>query len=145
MALQDVTPIISDGHWLSCGGMMKIDEITEKVIGACFEVINELGAGFLETVYEKSLLIALRQKGLLAQAQVPIEVQFRDQIVGQYVSDIIVENRVCVELKAVKQLAPEHLAQTINYLRATGLPTALLVNFGSKKLEYRRLNNRIEK
>lgn len=120
------------------------DEITEKILGACFEVIKELGSGFLESVYAKALLIALREKGLKAASQAPISVFFRNQIVGEFFADILVEDKILVELKAVKTLAPEHLAQIINYLNATGLETGLLVNFGNQKLEYRRLNNKIE-
>ncbi|WP_429884958.1 GxxExxY protein [Geoalkalibacter halelectricus] len=124
---------------------MENEQITEKVLGACFEVMNELGAGFLESVYEKSLLIALRDKGLCAKSQWPIPVCFRKEPVGEFFADILVEHKFVVELKAVKNLAPEHLAQVINYLKATGLQTALLVNFGNAKLEYRRLNNRVER
>jgi GxxExxY protein len=121
------------------------DETTEKILGACFEVIKELGSGFLESVYAKALLIALREKGLKAVSQAPISVFFRNQIVGEFFADILVEDQILVELKAVKALAPEHLAQVINYLNATGLETGLLVNFGNQKLEYRRLNNKIER
>jgi GxxExxY protein len=120
------------------------DEITKKILGACFEVIKELGSGFLESVYEKALLIALREKGLKAVSQAPIAVIFRNQIVGEFFADILVEDQVIIELKVAKSLMPEHLAQVINYLRATGLETGLLINFGNQKLEYRRLNNKTE-
>ena len=116
-------------------------ELTNAILSACFEVVNELGSGFLESVYEKALLIALRQKGLSAIAQAPIEVSFHGQIVGQFYADILVENAVMIELKAVKSLAPEHKAQLINYLKATGIEVGLLVNFGNSKLEYYRLHN----
>ena len=119
-------------------------EISEKIIGCCFDVSNELGSGFLESVYEKALLHLLREKGLKAVSQAPITVKFRDQIVGEFFADILIEDKIVVELKAVKKLAPEHLAQVINYLKATGLETGLLINFGCQKLEYRRLNNKIE-
>ena len=117
---------------------LKHEEITEAVIGCSFEVINELGAGFLELVYEKALLLALRQKGLSAKAQHPIEVMFRGKCVGEFFADILVEAKVVVELKAVKALAPEHEAQIINYLNATGIEVGLLINFGRPKLEYKR-------
>ena len=123
---------------------MKSEELTEAILGACFEVSNELGTGFLESVYEKSLLIALRQKGINAVSQAPVIVSFRGKPVGQYFADLLVEAEIIVELKAVKALAPEHLAQGIHYLNATGLETALLVNFGNRKVEYRRLYNRVE-
>lgn len=120
-------------------------EITEKIIGCCFDVINELGSGFLESVYEKALVVILQEKGLKVVSQAPISVEFRGQVVGEFFADILVENKIVVELKAVKKIAPEHLAQVINYLKATGFETGLLVNFGCQKLEYRRLNNKIEK
>lgn len=113
-------------------------ELTEKIIAACFDVSNELGAGFLESVYEKALLIALADRGIDAKLQVPLQVKFRDQIVGDFFADIVVEKKSLVELKAVKSLAPEHQAQIINYLNATGVEIGLLVNFGNPKLEYRR-------
>jgi len=107
---------------------------------ACFDVINELGAGFLESVYHNALLITLRQIGLKAEPQVSTQVMFRGLVVGQFIADILVEDKVLVELKAVKTLLPEHQAQVINYLKATGIQVGLLVNFGNQKLEYRRLH-----
>ncbi len=117
-------------------------DLSEKILSACFEVASELGCGFLESVYEKSLAIALCQMGLLAIRQVPIQVHFRGEGVGDFIADLLVENKVIVELKAVQALAPEHLAQTINYLNASEIETALLVNFGRPRLEYRRLFSR---
>jgi GxxExxY protein len=116
------------------------EDVTDKILGACFEVARELGAGFLESVYEKALLVALRQKGLGVAAQVPLRVRFRDVIVGEFFADLLVEKKVLVELKAVSVLKPEHQAQVINYLKATGIEVGLLVNFGNPKLEYRRLH-----
>ncbi|MGB7624136.1 MAG: GxxExxY protein [Terriglobia bacterium] len=115
------------------------EETTGQILASSFEVINELGAGFLEGVYEKALAIALREKGLRVQAQFPLRVIFRGQCVGEYFADLLVEDKVIVELKAVKVLAPEHLAQVINYLKATSIGVGLLINFGHPKLEYRRL------
>lgn len=115
-------------------------DLTGKILEACFEVINELGAGFLESVYEKALLIALKQKGLVAKSQAPIDVIFRGVIVGQFYADILVEDKVIVELKATSQLMPEHKAQVINYLKASSTHVGLLVNFGGSKLEYRRFH-----
>ena len=114
------------------------EEITASVIGCAFEVINEFGAGFLESVYEKALLLALRQKGLSVIAQHPVKVMFRSVCVGDFSADIFVEGKVIVELKAVKAIAPEHQAQIINYLNATGIAVGLLINFGNPKLEYKR-------
>ena len=114
--------------------------ITRKILEASFEVINELGAGFLESVYERALVVALMDKGLGVECQVPLQVSFRGHSVGQFFADMVVSSVVVVELKAVKTLAPEHLAQVINYLKATGIQVGLLINFGNPKLEYRRLH-----
>lgn len=114
-------------------------ELTEKIIAACIEVSNELGSGFLESVYEKALLIALAEKGLTAQAQAPLRVVFRNRVVGEFYADILVEGRVIVELKASKALTGEHEAQLLNYLKATGMKVGLLVNFGKPRLEWKRL------
>lgn len=118
---------------------LKHERITGAVIGCAFEVANELGAGFLESVYEKALLLALRQKGLSVMAQHPIKVMFRNECVGEFFADLLVEGLAIVELKAVKALVPEHQAQVINYLNATGIEVGVLLNFGTPKLEYRRL------
>jgi len=120
---------------------MKHEKLTREILGACFEVINELGAGFVESVYENALIIALREKGLHAEKQRPLKVEFRGQVVGEFFADVLVEDEVIVELKAVKALLPEHQAQVINYLKATGKDVGLIVNFGSAKLEYKRLHN----
>ena len=118
------------------------EELTEKILKACFEVSNELGCGFLESVYLKALIIALAQSGLKAQTQLPLKVMFRGQAVGDFFPDIIVEETIFLELKAVKALVPEHLAQVMNYLKATGIEVGFLINFGTPKLEYRRFGNR---
>ena len=117
---------------------LKHEQITRSVIGCAFAVINELGAGFLESVYEKALLLVLRQKGLSAISRYPVKVMFRGECVGDFYADIFVEEKVIVELKAVKAIAPEHQAQIINYLNATGVEVGLLINFGNPKLEYKR-------
>ncbi len=114
-------------------------ELTEKVIGACFEVLNELGSGFLESVYQKALVIALTQLGLKAAEEVALKVTFRHRIVGDFYPDILVEDRLLIELKAVRALTPEHEAQLLNYLKATGVKVGLLVNFGRRRLEWKRL------
>ena len=117
---------------------LKHETITRTVIGCAFEVINELGAGFLESVYEKAMLLALRQKGLSVLSQHPVKVMFRGECVGEFYADIFIEGKVIVELKAVKAIAPEHQAQIINYLNATGIEVGLLINFGNPRLEYKR-------
>lgn len=120
---------------------MKYEELTGQMLEAGFEVINELGAGFVESVYERAMLIALRQKGLVADNQHPLKVMFRGQCVGDFFADLLVEERIIVEAKAVKTLLPEHQAQLIHYLKATGLEVGLLVNFGNDKLEFKRCYN----
>lgn len=122
---------------------MQYEDITKEIIAACFQVSNELGVGFLESVYEKALMVVLSEKGIKAKNQVPLKVGFHGQIIGEFFADMVVEDRILVELKEVKALAVEHQAQTLNYLRASGLPVALLVNFGKSKLEYRRFNNKL--
>lgn len=115
--------------------------VSENILGICFEVINELGSGFLENVYKNALFIAMRQKGLKVLVEQPFEVMFRDHKIGKYIADLIVDDLVVVELKCCKSLLPEHQAQLINYLKISGLPVGLLVNFGNQKLEYKRLHH----
>lgn len=105
-------------------------EITEKIIKHAYHVHNTLGFGFLEKVYENSLVKKLREEGLDIRQQHPIKVNFEGVIVGEYFADILVENKVIVELKSVKKFAPEHGAQLVNYLKATGIEVGLLINFG---------------
>ena len=113
-------------------------ELTRSIIGCAFEVINDLGSGFLESVYEKAMIIALLGAGISVEAQKPITVCFRGKPVGDFYADLLIEDNVIVELKAVKALTPEHQAQIINYLNATGIEVGLLINFGNPKLEYKR-------
>ena len=115
------------------------EELTGKILEASFEVINELGFGFLESVYHGALEIALNQKGVSVARNRPLDVMFRGENVGSFVADLIVDGKVLVELMAVKALAPEHQAQVINYLKATGIEVGLLINFGRPKLEFKRL------
>ena len=124
---------------------MLYEDLTAKALEACFEVMKELGAGFPESVYGKALLIALQHKGLSAKAQFPLAVKFRGQTVGEFYADVLLEDKVIIELKAVRALTPEHHAQLINYLNATDIDVGLLINFGNPKLEYRRFRrNRSE-
>ena len=117
------------------------EELTEKILSSCFDVMNELGAGFLESVYEKALLITLEEKGLSAKSQVKLDVYYHKAVVGEFYADIIVDDEVILELKTVKMFAPEHQAQLINYLKATRYKLGLLINFGKRKIEYKRLYN----
>jgi len=114
--------------------------LTSQILEACFEVVNELGSGFLESVYERSLMIALSHKNISSVAQVPMKVKFRGAIVGDFYADLLIEEKVIVELKAVGRILSEHKAQVINYLNATGIEVGLLVNFGNPRLEYYRLH-----
>ena len=104
--------------------------ITKRVLVTFYDVYNELGAGFLEVVYLNSMARALRDAGLHVDVEVPIDVFFRHDVVGRYFADIVVENRVIVEAKAVRTIRPEHEAQLIHYLRATAMEVGLLLNFG---------------
>lgn len=105
-------------------------DITDKVIKAFYNVYNTLGYGFLEKVYENAMLIELRKLGLNVHTQVPIKVYYDELLVGQYFADMIVEEKIIVELKAAKDLCEEHEFQLINYLKATELEIGLLMNFG---------------
>ncbi len=116
-----------------------LDTLVRKVIGAVYEVSNTLGAGFLEKVYERALLRELGLRGISAQAQVPIPVAYKGELIGEYFADILVEGKLIIELKCCETFCDEHLAQCINYLKATGFGLALLVNFQNPKVEWRRV------
>jgi GxxExxY protein len=118
--------------------------ISSVIIGCAFQVHRELGTGFLESVYTKSLTIALREAGLRAEPQFPLQVTYHGKSVGDFFVDILVEECVVVELKAAKSLAPEHEAQIINYLKASRLQVGLLFNFGSTSLEYKRFTRTLQ-
>jgi GxxExxY protein len=121
-------------------GTFEHDPLTEAVIGCVFRVANGLGSGFLEKVYENALIHELRKSGMEAKQQVLVSVDYDGQNVGDYIGDIIVEGRLLLELKACKALEDVHLAQCLNYLKATGIPTCLLINFGSPKPQIRRVS-----
>src|SRR5215468_6271010 len=103
-------------------------ELTERILGAVFEVSNVLGSGFLEKVYQRALLEELRLLGLKVKAEVRYRITYKGRHIGDYLADIVVEDQVVVELKCVDQFAKEHMAQFINYLKASGHRVALLVN-----------------
>ena len=113
--------------------------LTEGVIGSAFEVANVLGSGFLEKVYERALMRDLALRGLTAKAQVSFPVCYKARYVGEYVADLVVEEKLIVELKCVDCFANEHLAQCINYLKASRLRVALLINFQKPKVEWKRI------
>lgn len=112
-------------------------DLTELIIKAYYNVFNKLGFGFLEKVYENAMLIELTELGLKCERQKQIEVIYKNQIVGDYFADLIVNNLIIIELKAAESLCPEHEAQLTNYLRATSCEVGLLLNFG-KKPQFKR-------
>ena len=111
---------------------MKHQELTQKIIGAFYTVYNTLGYGFLENVYENALKIELQKMGLHVVSQFAINVYYDGQVVGEFFADLLVEDQVIVELKAVRSSLPEHEAQLLNYLNATRYEVGLLLNFGIK-------------
>ena len=118
---------------------MQHKNITDAILGCSYDVINELGCGFLESVYEAALCHLLNERGFNVKLQHPIAVLFRGVCVGNFYADLLVEDTVIVELKSVKALCPEHQAQLINYLQATGIEVGLLTNFGNQRLDVKRL------
>ncbi len=116
------------------------DPLTEVVIGLVFKVANGLGAGFLEKVYENALAIELQGAGIAFEQQVPITVSYKGQVVGSYIADLVIAGRLLIELKACRALEEAHTAQCLNYLRATALPTCLLIYLGTPKPQIRRLS-----
>jgi GxxExxY protein len=119
----------------------KNDEFTEAIIACAYKVSNTLGCGFLEKVYENALAYELRNQGYSVSQQYPIHVRYDGVVVGDYVADLIVSDRVIIEIKAVNDLNQVHTAQALNYLKATGIHVALLFNFGKPKIEVRRFVN----
>lgn len=114
-------------------------ELSYKIVGLAINVRKELGYGFLEKVYENALMILLEENGIKARQQVPIKVYFHGRVVGDYIADILVEECIILELKAQDKIHDMHKAQTLNYLRATGLKLSILLNFGKNRLEAERL------
>ena len=115
------------------------DSLTERVLGAVFEISNTLGAGFLEKVYERALLRELGLRGIRATAQASFAVTYKGYYVGEYFADLLVEDVLVVELKCVERLGNEHTAQCLNYLRASGRTLCLLINFQKPKVEWKRI------
>ena len=124
-------------------GKLLYADLTYKIIGSAMKVYNTLGHGFLEKVYENSLMVLLKRAGIKAEQQVPIKVWFEGEIVGDYIADILIEDKIILELKVVDKITNIHKAQVLNYLKATGLEIALIINFGGKSLEHIRLINRL--
>jgi len=118
--------------------MNSINNLTHSIIGCAYTVYNTLGFGFLESVYEKSLLIELNKQNVSADLQTPIKVYYDDQIVGDFYADIAIDNQLIIELKSVLQLSTTHEVQLVNYLNATNIEIGLLINFGPKSVEIKR-------
>ncbi len=120
-------------------GKLPHADVTEKIIGAAFEVYGELGYGFLESVYQKAMQVELHQSGLKAEIECPIKVKYRNVIVGEFRADLFVNDAVMVELKTAKNYTAEDEPQLLNELKATGIKVGLLINFGRTKVEFKRM------
>lgn len=118
--------------------MMKYKDLTERIIGCAYRVHNKMGFGFLESVYEKCLLIELKRAGLQAEAQRSITVYYEDEVVGEFVADVIVEDAIILELKSVRRVVKAHEVQLVNYLTATRKDVGLIINFTERKVEIKR-------
>ncbi|MCK5113640.1 MAG: GxxExxY protein [Phycisphaerae bacterium] len=113
-------------------------ELTEKIIACAYKVYNQMGYGYLESVYEKCMLIELTDIGLSVEVQKHLEVFYKGQVVGDFVADIVVNNTVIVELKSVSKIAKAHEIQLVNYLVSTDRPVGLILNFAKNKVEVKR-------
>jgi GxxExxY protein len=114
-------------------------ELSYKIVELSLEVHNELGCGFLEKVYENALMLLLERDKIPAKQQAPADVYFYGQVIGQYFADILVDNKLILEVKTVDVIANIHIAQVLNYLRATGMKLGMILNFGKPSFEYKRL------
>ena len=123
----------------------KHKELTEKIIRIFYRVYNTLGYGFLEKVYESAMMIEFRREGIPAVAQSSIKVLYKNELVGEYYADILIDDKVIVEIKATRTLALEHEAQLLNYLKATNIEVGLLLNFGPKPKIKRKIFDNFRK
>ena len=114
-------------------------DVTEKIIGAAFEVYRVLGCGFLESVYKRAMQVELQRMGLRAEVESPIKVKYRDVIVGDYRADLLVSEAVVVGLKTAKEYCSDDEPQLLNELKATGIKVGLLINFGRTKVEFKQM------
>jgi len=117
---------------------MEYEKITETIIGCAYRVYNKMGFGFLESVYEKCLLIEMRKAGLDTETQKPITVYYDGEVVGEFVADMVVNDAIIIELKSVRRIIKAHEIQLVNYLVATGKPVGLILNVGESKVEIKR-------
>jgi GxxExxY protein len=114
-------------------------DLSYQIVGLAIQVRKELGYGFLEKVYENALMVLLEENGIKAEQQVPIKVNFHGRVIGNYIADILVEDSIILELKTIDRITKYEMAQTLNYLKATGLKLALILNFGKEGLSHERL------
>ncbi len=119
--------------------MLKHSELSEKIIAAAYQVHNELGCGFLEKVYKNALAVELEETGIKCDVEVPLKVLYHKKVVGDYFTDMIIDNKIVVEVKAVSNLESIHEVQLVNYLKATGINIGLLINFGQSVEVKRRI------
>jgi GxxExxY protein len=116
-------------------------ELSYEIIGVAMEVHNRLGYGFLEKVYENALMILFKREKIRVENQMSIKIEFENQIIGEYIADILVEDKIILELKAVNKILDVHKAQILNYLKATNKKLGIIINFGNPKLEFYRIIN----
>lgn len=117
---------------------MEIEQLIKTIIKCTYNVRLHLAAGFLESVYQKALIIELKENGIDAEAETPINVYYKNEVAGEFRADIIVEKKIIIELKAIQALNPIHEAQLVNYLTATHIDNGLLINFGGERIEIKR-------
>ena len=119
-----------------------LNQVSERIIGCAYAVSSALGSGFLESVYDGALALEMAAAGLTFARQQRLPVRYRGTVVGEFIADYLVERRVIVEIKAVRSIVPEHQAQLLNYLNASGLSLGLLINFGTPRVQIKRMVNR---
>ncbi len=124
---------------------MEYRDVTDIIIGCAYRVYNQMGFGYLESVYEKCLLIELRKNALQAESQKAITVYYDNEIVGKFIADIVVNDTIILELKSVRSISKAHEVQLVNYLVATGKPVGLILNFGESKVDIKRKIREIKK
>lgn len=121
--------------------MLLYEDVSKIILDSAYEVHRIIGTGFLEKVYENALKYELEIRGLKCEAQKAIEVYYKDITAGHYYADLVIDNKIIVELKSVSSLSSEHFAQLLNYLKGTGYRLGILINFGNSKLEFKRIVN----
>ena len=129
----------TDGTQIKAEKDFSLQPVTQQLIGAAFEVHNVLGFGFLEKVYQRAMQVELQAHGIKVELEPKIQVQFKDVIVGDYAADLLVADKIIVELKTDATYQSAHEAQLLNELRGTGIHVGYLINFGRERVEYKRL------